>query len=135
MVFVSHLRGRSQLSKPQLFRLPLFDRSAWNPYLRETTLRIFASAGFSVQLGRFTRPLLDFTSVAARLDVGMTSQQTGALSCQASSLHLRFPREAASCLLCPSVNLCPSPNRLPTDETWWASDDLLAEHCLKGTLW
>lgn len=53
-------------------------RNAWNPHLRETTLRIFASAGVSAQLGRFTRPLLDFTSVSARLDAGMTSQHTGA---------------------------------------------------------
>lgn len=34
---------------------------------------MFASAGLSGQLGRFTRPWLDYTAVSARVDVGLTS--------------------------------------------------------------
>lgn len=52
-------------------------RCGWSPYVRETSLRIFASAGASAQVGRFTRPFMDFTSLAARLDAGLTSQHTG----------------------------------------------------------
>ena len=34
---------------------------------------MFASAGVSGQLGRFTRPFLDYTAASARVDVGLTS--------------------------------------------------------------
>ncbi len=34
---------------------------------------MFASAGLSGQLGRFTRPFLDYTAASARVDVGLTS--------------------------------------------------------------
>lgn len=40
---------------------------------RGTALRVFASAGLSGQLGRFTRPFLDYTAASARVDVGLTS--------------------------------------------------------------
>lgn len=40
---------------------------------RGTSLRLFASGGISGQLGRFTRPFLDYTAVALRADVGLTS--------------------------------------------------------------
>ena len=40
---------------------------------RGTALRVFASAGVSGQLGRFTRPFLDYTAASARIDVGLTS--------------------------------------------------------------
>lgn len=40
---------------------------------RGTALRVFASAGVSGQLGRFTRPFLDYTAASARVDVGLTS--------------------------------------------------------------
>ena len=52
-------------------------KDAWNPYLRETTLRLFASAGVSAQIGRFTQPLLDYTAMSARLDMGLTAPYTG----------------------------------------------------------
>ena len=34
---------------------------------------MFGSAGVSGQLGRFTRPWLDYTAASARIDVGLTS--------------------------------------------------------------
>jgi hypothetical protein len=34
---------------------------------------VFASAGVSGQLGRFTRPFLDYTAAALRVDLGLTS--------------------------------------------------------------
>lgn len=40
---------------------------------RGTALRVFASAGISGQLGRFTKPFLDYSSAAARIDLGLTS--------------------------------------------------------------
>lgn len=40
---------------------------------RGTALRVFASAGVSGQLGRFTRPLLDYTAASLRVDLGLTS--------------------------------------------------------------
>ncbi|PRW57399.1 TRIGALACTOSYLDIACYLGLYCEROL chloroplastic [Chlorella sorokiniana] len=46
---------------------------AWQPYFKGTALRVFASAGVSGQLGRFTRPFLDYTAASARVDVGLTS--------------------------------------------------------------
>jgi hypothetical protein len=46
---------------------------AWEPYLKGTALRVFASTGISGQLGRFTRPFLDYTAAALRLDVGLSS--------------------------------------------------------------
>lgn len=46
---------------------------AWEPYLKGTALRVFASAGISGQVGRFTRPFLDYTSASCRLDVGLTT--------------------------------------------------------------
>ncbi|KAL6779624.1 hypothetical protein ACKKBG_A13060 [Auxenochlorella protothecoides x Auxenochlorella symbiontica] len=53
---------------------------AWEPYLRNTSLRVFLSAGISGQLGRFRRRWLDFTAAALRVDVGLTSQHVlGAL--------------------------------------------------------
>jgi hypothetical protein len=46
---------------------------AWEPYLKGTALRVFASTGISGQLGRFTRPVFDYTAAALRLDVGLSS--------------------------------------------------------------
>lgn len=46
---------------------------AWEPYLKGTALRVFASAGISGQLGRFTRPVLDYTAASLRVDVGLSS--------------------------------------------------------------
>jgi len=46
---------------------------AWEPYLKGTALRVFASAGLSGQVGRFTRPFLDYTSASCRLDIGLTT--------------------------------------------------------------
>ena len=40
---------------------------------RATALRVFASAAVSGQLGRFTRPWLDFTAASARVDMALTS--------------------------------------------------------------
>lgn len=40
---------------------------------RGTALRLFASTGVSGQIGRFTRPVLDYTAASLRLDVGLTS--------------------------------------------------------------
>ncbi len=45
---------------------------------RETALRLFASAGVSAQIGRFKRPVLDFTAASARLDFGLSAPFTGA---------------------------------------------------------
>ncbi|KAH7622361.1 hypothetical protein NADE_004948 [Nannochloris sp. 'desiccata'] len=45
----------------------------WEPYLKGTALRVFASTGISGQLGRFTRPVFDYTAMALRLDVGLSS--------------------------------------------------------------
>lgn len=39
-----------------------FSADLWQPYLRDTALRIFGSVGLTGQLGRFTRPVLDFTA-------------------------------------------------------------------------
>ncbi len=38
-----------------------------------SALRAFASGGASVQLGSMRRPVLDFTRLEARVDVGLTS--------------------------------------------------------------
>jgi hypothetical protein len=55
-------------------------REAWAPYLRDTALRMFASAGVSAQMGRFTRRVADFTAVSLRLDAGLTSPKFQALA-------------------------------------------------------
>lgn len=47
-------------------RLPRFGGELWAPYLRDTLLRVFASASASGQLGRFTRPFLDYTAASVR---------------------------------------------------------------------
>ena len=39
-----------------------FGAELWAPYLRDTALRVFASVGLSGQVGRFTRPALDYTA-------------------------------------------------------------------------
>lgn len=46
---------------------------AWAPFLKDTALRVFASGSITAQLGRFTRPVLDYTSACVRLDLGLTS--------------------------------------------------------------
>ena len=51
---------------PGAERLPRFGGELWAPYLRDTLLRVFASAGASGQLGRFTRPFLDYTAAFVR---------------------------------------------------------------------
>ena len=70
-------------SRSGCFRPPYFDLRLWMlsgalPLCcaprRGTSLRLFASGGISGQLGRFTRPFLDYTAVALRADVGLTSQ-------------------------------------------------------------
>ena len=57
---VSAGRGRAE-------RLRSFGRETWAPYLADTLLRVFASASVSGQLGRFTRPFLDYTAGSVRL--------------------------------------------------------------------
>lgn len=47
------------------------DGDAWAPALAGTALRAFGCAGATLQLGRFARPLLDYTAVSARLDLGL----------------------------------------------------------------
>jgi hypothetical protein len=56
---VSAGRGRAE-------RLRSFGRETWAPYLADTLLRVFASASISGQLGRFTRPFLDYTAGSVR---------------------------------------------------------------------
>lgn len=56
---VSAGRGRAE-------RLRSFGRETWAPYLADTLLRVFASASVSGQLGRFTRPFLDYTAGSVR---------------------------------------------------------------------
>lgn len=46
---------------------------AWEPYLKGTALRIFASAAVTGQFGRFARNFLDFSAFSLRADVGLTS--------------------------------------------------------------
>lgn len=53
---------------------------------RGTSLRLFASGGISGQLGRFTRPFLDYTAAALRVDVGLTSPHVVGLLPDPSSL-------------------------------------------------
>ena len=57
--------GRAR-ALPGAERLPRFGGELWAPYLRDTLLRVFASAGASGQLGRFTRPWLDYTAASVR---------------------------------------------------------------------
>eukprot|EP00891_Asterochloris_glomerata_P009041 jgi/Astpho2/9041/Aster-02702 len=58
-----------------------FGAELWAPYLRDTALRVFASVGLSGQVGRFTRPALDYTAGSVRLDLGLTSpHQVGTLA-------------------------------------------------------
>ncbi|PSC71107.1 rRNA-processing EFG1 [Micractinium conductrix] len=59
---------------------------AWQPYFKGTALRVFASAGVSGQLGRFSRPFLDYTAASARLDVGLTSPHVVGVVPDASAL-------------------------------------------------
>ncbi|KAL4452107.1 hypothetical protein ABPG75_007769 [Micractinium tetrahymenae] len=59
---------------------------AWQPYLKGTALRVFASAGVSGQLGRFSRPFLDYTAASARVDVGLTSPHVVGVMPDASTL-------------------------------------------------
>lgn len=47
---------------------------------------MFASAGVSGQLGRFSRPFLDYTAASARVDVGLTSPHVVGVMPDASSL-------------------------------------------------
>ena len=61
---------------------------------RGTALRVFASLGLSGQLGRFTRPFLDYTAASARVDLGLTSPHVvgvvpdpAALVAQGEALH------------------------------------------------
>lgn len=49
-------------------------------------MRVFASAGVSGQLGRFSRPFLDYTAASARLDVGLTSPHVVGVVPDASAL-------------------------------------------------
>lgn len=52
-------RGRAE-------RLRSFGREVWAPYLADTLLRVFASASISGQIGRFTRPMFDYTAGSVR---------------------------------------------------------------------
>lgn len=47
-------------------RLRSLGRETWAPYLADTLLRVFASASVSGQLGRFTRPFLDYSAASVR---------------------------------------------------------------------
>jgi hypothetical protein len=69
----AHRRSASQGSLASRASRASALADAWEPYLKGTALRIFASAGVSGQLGRFTRPLFDYTSAALRLDLGLSS--------------------------------------------------------------
>ncbi len=53
-------------------RLRSFGREVWAPYLADTLLRVFASASISGQLGRFTRPMFDYTAGSVRTQVSMS---------------------------------------------------------------
>ena len=55
----------------------LADGDAWAPSLAGTALRVFGCAGATLQLGRFARPLLDYTHVSARLDLGLAAESAG----------------------------------------------------------
>lgn len=57
-------RGRAE-------RLRSFGRETWAPYLADTLLRVFASASVSGQLGRFTRPFLDYTAGSVRASISL----------------------------------------------------------------
>ena len=59
-------QGQNRRALSGAERLPRFGGELWAPYLRDTLLRVFASAGISGQLGRFTRPFLDYTSASVR---------------------------------------------------------------------
>ncbi|CAL8462881.1 g2415 [Coccomyxa elongata] len=72
-------RGRAE-------SLRSFGREVWAPYLADTLLRVFASASISGQLGRFTRPMFDYTAGSVRVDLGLTSPQAQWLSCGGSSM-------------------------------------------------
>ena len=58
----------------------LADGDAWAPSLAGTALRVFGCAGATLQLGRFARPLLDYTHVSARLDLGLAAESAGGSS-------------------------------------------------------
>ncbi|KAI8105076.1 hypothetical protein M9435_000248 [Picochlorum sp. BPE23] len=47
---------------------------AWEPYLKKTALRVFSSIGIGAQIGSFTKPLLDYSSLDLKLDFGLNSQ-------------------------------------------------------------
>ncbi|BDA48124.1 hypothetical protein COCOBI_11-3820 [Coccomyxa sp. Obi] len=72
-------RGRAE-------RLRSFGREVWAPYLADTLLRVFASASISGQIGRFTRPMFDYTAGSVRVDLGLTSPQAQWLSRGGSSM-------------------------------------------------
>eukprot|EP00887_Chlorella_sp_A99_P007649 scaffold20.g7649.t1 len=65
---VSSLASRNSVSSQLVESL--------EPYLKDTSLRVFASASVSGQIGRFTRPFLDYTAASLRADVGLTSPHT-----------------------------------------------------------
>jgi hypothetical protein len=66
------LRNRN-VSTASLASLSSQIAEAWEPYLKGTALRIFASAAVSGQFGRFSRNFLDFSAFSLRADVGLTS--------------------------------------------------------------
>ena len=53
------------------------DSDAWAPCVRDTSLRVFASAGASAQLGTFTRRVADYTYASLRVDAGLTAPGGG----------------------------------------------------------
>jgi len=46
----------------------------WEPYLKRTALRVFSSVGISAQIGRFTKPLFDYSALDIKFDLGLNSQ-------------------------------------------------------------
>jgi len=69
----NHRRSASMGSMTSRASLSSQLADAWEPYLKGTALRVFASTGISGQLGRFTRPVFDYTAMALRFDVGLSS--------------------------------------------------------------
>lgn len=59
---------------------------AWEPYLKGTALRLFASAAVTGQLGRFSRAVFDYTAFSLRADIGLTSPHVVGLALNPTNL-------------------------------------------------
>jgi len=84
------LQPRPPWWRPALPRA--LDADAWAPCVRDTALRVFASAGASLQLGTFSRPLADYTYASIRLDAGLTAPGGGGSGGSTAFASGRRPR-------------------------------------------